>query len=307
MLRKYLLQLIQSSNYSKQHSSPVMDNEFIALVNTRLDSLTKLERRIAAYLLANPTALLVDTSGTIAERAYVSPMTVTRFFKKLGFDSAAAAKDALKQEVYGSELRTIGKRFDDFQRSRADASHDEHYQAAAAATSRACEVSQEPIWREIISLVAHADSVYATGFQTMGYLANGLVQRLGYVRANVHELDGTDGVYAKLLTDPAPKRTLIIIDTFRYGRNGPVLAKAARDRGADVVIFCDELCDWAAPITPYVVALPSEAGFFFRPTTAIYFSLNLLIQDVIDELGDSVREQMKLLSQAQELFGQYMK
>ena len=109
------------------------------------------------------------------------------------------------------------------------------------------------------------DSVYATGFQTMGYLANGLVQRLGYVRANVHELDGTDGVYAKLLTDPAPKRTLIIIDTFRYGRNGPVLAKAARDRGADVVIFCDELCDWAAPITPYVVALPSEAGFFFRP------------------------------------------
>jgi DNA-binding MurR/RpiR family transcriptional regulator len=141
----------------------------------------------------------------------------------------------------------------------------------------------------------------------MGYLANGLVQRLGYVRSNVHELDGTDGVYAQLLTDPAPKKTLIIIDTYRYGRNGPVLARAARERGADVVIFCDELCDWATPITPYVVALPSEAGFFFRPTTAIHFSLSLLTQDVIDELGDSVRAQMRLLSQAQELFGQYMK
>jgi len=284
-----------------------MDNEFIALINSRQDSLTKLERRIAAYLVAQPTALLVDTSGTIAERAHVSPMTVTRFFKKLGFDNAASAKDTLKQELYGNELRTIGKRFDDFQRSRSVANHDEHYQSASAATRRACEVSQEPIWREIVNLVAHADSVYATGFQTMGYLANGLVQRLGYVRANVHELDGTDGVYAKLLTDPAPKRTLIIIDTFRYGRNGPVLAKAARDRSAQVVIFCDELCDWATPITPYVVALPTEEGFFFRPTTAIHFSLNLLIQDVIDELGESVREQMKLLSQAQELFGQYMK
>jgi DNA-binding MurR/RpiR family transcriptional regulator len=284
-----------------------MENEFIALVNDRHDAFTKLERRIAAYLVANPTALLVDTSGTIADRAHVSPMTVTRFFKKLGFDSAAAAKDSLKQELYGSELRTIGNRFDEFQRSRVAANHDEHYQSAAAATRRACEVSKEPIWRDIVSMVAHSDSVYATGFQTMGYLANGLVQRLGYVRANVHELDGTDGVYAKLLTDPAPKRCLIIIDTFRYGRNGPVLAKAARDRGANVVIFCDELCDWAGPITPYVVTLPSESGFFFRPTTAIHFSLNLLIQDVIDELGDSVREQMKLLSQAQELFGQYMK
>lgn len=284
-----------------------MNNEFITLVNDRHDGFTKLERRIAAYLIANPTALLVDTSGTIAERAFVSPMTVTRFFKKLGFESAAAAKEALKNELYGTELRTIGKRFDDFQRSRTTPDHEVHYQSAAAATSRACALSQEPMWRDIVRLVAHADSVYATGFQTMGYLANGLVQRMGYVRANVHELDGTDGVYAKFLTDPAPKRTLIIIDTFRYGRNGPVLAKAARDRGANVVIFCDELCDWAAPITPYVVALPSEEGFFFRPTTAIHFSLNLLIQDVIDELGESVRDQMKLLSQAQELFGQYMK
>lgn len=286
---------------------PSMENEFIALVNDRHEVFTKLERRIAAYFVAHPTALLVDTSGTIADRAHVSPMTVTRFFKKLGFESAAAAKDALKGELYGSELRTIGKRFDEFQRSRAVSDHAAHFQSAAAATSRACEVCQEPFWRDIVSLVAHADSVYATGFQTMGYLANGLVQRLGYVRANVHELDGTDGVYAKLLTDQAPKRTLIIIDTYRYGRNGPVLAKAARDRGADVVIFCDELCDWAASITPYVVALPSEEGFFFRPTTAIHFSLNLLIQDVIDELGESVRDQMKLLSQAQELFGQYMK
>jgi DNA-binding MurR/RpiR family transcriptional regulator len=284
-----------------------MENEFIALVNERHDVFTKLERRIAAYLVANPAALLVDTSGTIADRAHVSPMTVTRFFKKLGFVCAADAKDALKKELYGSESRTIGKRFDEFQRSRDNADHVAHFHSAAAAACRACEVSQEPFWREIVGLVAHADSVYATGFQTMGYLANGLVQRLGYVRANVHELDGADGVYAQLLSDPAPKRILIIIDIFRYGRNGPVLANAARKRGADVVVFCDELCDWAAPITPYVVALPSEDGFFFRPTTAIHFGLNLLIQDVIDVLGDSVREQMKLLSQAQELFGQYMK
>jgi len=307
MLYKYLLEWVYSSNCNKHSQLTDMENEFITLVNDRHDGFTKLERRIAAYLVANPTALLVDTSGTIAERAHVSPMTVTRFFKKMGFESAAAAKEVLKKDHYGSELRTIGKRFDEFQRSRAATDLEAHFQSAAAATSRACEVSLEPVWREIVSMVAQSDSVYCTGFQTMGYLASGLVQRLGYVRANVHELDGADGVYAKLLTDPAPKRTLIIIDIFRYGRNGPVLAKAARERGADVVVFCDELCDWAAPLTPYVVALPSEDGFFFRPTTAIHFSLNLLIQDVIDELGDSVREQMKLLSQAQELFGQYMK
>lgn len=284
-----------------------MNKDLAALITSRHADLTKLERRIAAYLLANPTALAVDTSGTIADHAHVSPMTVTRFFKKIGFENAAAAKDEVKRQLYGTELSAIDNRFEEFRRSRSSLDQDAYFEAAIAAASRACEYRTLPVWRQIVDSVAHADSVYATGFQTMGYLANGLVQRLSYVRANAHELDGSDGVYAKLLTDPAPKRTLIIIDTFRYGRNGPVLARAARERGAEVIIFCDELCDWAAGITPYVVALPSESGFFFRPTTAIHFSLNLLIQDVIDTLGDSVRDQMKRLSDAQELFGQYMK
>jgi DNA-binding MurR/RpiR family transcriptional regulator len=284
-----------------------MDEQFSSLIERHQAGLTRLERRIASYLLANPAAVLVNTSGAIAQLAHVSPMTVTRFFKKIGFESAAAAKDEIKQHLYGNELHAIDTRFDQFRRSRGLLDQDAHFKAAMAATSKAVEYRAQAIWKDIVALVAGANSVYATGFQTMSYLANGLVQRLGYVRPNIHELDGVDGVYAKLLSDPAPKRTLIIIDMYRYGRNGPVLARAARERGADVIIFCDELCDWAADITPYVVALPSDSAFFFRETTAIHFSLSLLVQDVIDELGDSVRDQMKLLSDAQELFGQYLK
>ena len=75
------------------------DPSFIEEIKRRLEgadqpiSLTKLERRIAAYLNANPNALAVENSATIAKRAHVSPMAVTRFVKKMGFDSAAFAKD----------------------------------------------------------------------------------------------------------------------------------------------------------------------------------------------------------------------
>lgn len=287
-----------------------MNDDLSARITHCQPGLTRLERRVAAYLLANPSAVVVDTGATIAERVEVSAMTVTRFFKKIGFEDAAAARQSVKQLLYGGGSSAIGNRFDEFKRSQrtGDAAEDNSpYQAAALAIERACAYRQTARWNEIVGLLTDADSVYAAGFQTMGYLANGLVQRLSYVRANVHEMDGTDGVYAKLLTDPAAKRTLLIIDIFRYGKNGPVLAQAARERGADVVVFCDELCDWAAAITPHVVALPSESGFFFRPTTAIHFILGLLVQDVIDRLGDRVRAQMALLSEAQELFGQYMK
>ncbi len=282
-----------------------MEKDLQTLIAERLPTLTKLERRVAVYLLSNPDAILVETSDAIAKRAFVSPMTVTRFFRKLGFDSAATAKKNAKQNFSSQLPNAIGSRFEHFQRQRTHLGQDEDLKGAVAAIRHASEYRSSPMWAEIVKLVAHSDCVFAIGFQTMSYLAGGLVGRLNYIRANVHQLDGIDGVYAPFFSNPSSKRTLIIIDIFRYGRNGPVLAKVAREQGADVIILCDEHCKWAADITPFVVTLPSEAGFFFRPTMAMHFCMHMLVQDVIDELGEPVKRQLELLSQSQELFGQF--
>src|SRR6218665_2840320 len=73
------------------HDAPFdVAKDFQTLIAQRQSTMPQLEQRLAVYLRSNPDAILVDTSNTIAERAFVSPMTVTRFFRKLGFDSAAA-------------------------------------------------------------------------------------------------------------------------------------------------------------------------------------------------------------------------
>lgn len=268
---------------------------------------TRLEKRIAAYLTANPDALLIYTTTAIAANVGVSPMTVTRFFKKLGFESTAEARLKARRQAYGPDANRIGSRYEQFRKSNSSIDAESLCQVGVAAIRRACDLLNQTMWAKIVECVVQADSVYVSGFQTMSYLAKGLAMRLSYVRPNVHEIDGTDGVYAKILTDPAPKRVLILIDIFRYGRNGPVLAKAAHKRGIDVIVFCDEFCDWAAEITPHVVALPSATTLFFRSDTAIHFSLSLLEQGVIDGYGEKVRRQMDLLSEAQDLFNQYLK
>jgi DNA-binding MurR/RpiR family transcriptional regulator len=289
------------------------DPSFIDEVKRRLDnpddpiSLTKLERRIAAYLSANPNALAVDNSATIAKRAHVSPMTVTRFFKKVGFENAADAKDMAKRQLYDGSPEAVGARFESFRQTPGRQDQNTQFNHAMEAMRKASDLRTQPMWQHIVKSVAHADSVYAAGFQTMRYLANGLVQRLNYIRPNAYELDGVDGTYAQFLTSPSRKKLLIVIDTFRYGRNGPLLARAAKEQGAEVVVFCDDLCDWASAITPHVVALPMEPDLFLWPSTALHFSLNLLVQDVIDEIGDGVTAHLKQLSKAQDTFGQYAK
>lgn len=283
-----------------------MPQDFRNLLTTRLPLLTKLEQRVAKYLLAHPDAILADTSGAIASQAFVSPMTVTRLFRKLGYENAAAARKQVARQIAGHVPAAIDSRFDQFQRHRSQIEKEGDVRHALGYIQRAAEVRNTPLWAQIVQLTAHADSVFATGFQSMAYLATGLVGRLGYIRPNVHELTGADGVYAPLFADTSPRRLLIVIDTFRYGRNGPVLCRMARDKGADVVVFCDEHGGWAREITPYVVSLPSESGFFFRSTIAIHFCLHMLVQDVIDTLGEPVRQQLERMSEAQALFGQYL-
>ncbi|MDR3518811.1 MAG: MurR/RpiR family transcriptional regulator [Azospirillaceae bacterium] len=268
---------------------------------------TRLEKRIAAYLQGRPEAVLVETSAEIAEKLDVSPMTVTRFFKKLGFENSAAAKAQTKHQLYGPAASRIGHRFENFSATRNQDDADADLEVATGAIRQALELRATALWKEIVDRVATADSVHAIGFQTMRYLADGLCLRLGYIRANVHLLDGSDGVYARLLTDPAPRRVLIIIDTFRYAAHGPVLARAARQRGIDVIVLCDEFCEWAPAITPWVLVFSAESRFFVGMPTGIHFALNLLVQDLIAGLGDKARAQIELLSGAQELFGQFLR
>jgi DNA-binding MurR/RpiR family transcriptional regulator len=289
------------------------DPSFLVELKRRLASadnpvnLTKLERRIAAYLNANPHAIAIDNGATLAKRAHVSPMTVTRFFKKIGFENAADAKDMAKRQLYEASPEAVGVRFESFRRSPDRHDQDTQLAHATEAMRKAVELRSQPLWKHIVQSVAQADSVYAAGFQTMRYLAVGLIQRLNYIRPNAFELDGIDGTYAQLLTNPRPGKLLIIIDTFRYGRNGPRLAQTAQEQGTEVIVFCDELCDWAHQITPNVVALPMEPDIFLWPSTALHFSLNLLVQDVLDDIGDEVTAHLKQLSKAQDTFGHYAK
>lgn len=269
-------------------------------------SLTKLEQRIANYILTRPEAVAIESSAEIAKTLNVSPMTVSRFFKKLGYESSSEAKSQIKVELYGPSTSRIGHRFDDFSTARTsrDPRSDQH--VALAGINHALKHRETMRWKEVVRTVAESDGVFAVGLQTMHYLAAGLAMRLRYVRNNVVALDGSDGVYGEFFSSDAATKALIIIDTFRYGANGPRLARAATARGAEVIVFCDEFCEWANEFTDKVIVFPSESYYFLGLPVGINFALNLLIQDVIGALGGRARAHIERLSVSQDLFSNFI-
>ncbi|SLN38523.1 Helix-turn-helix domain, rpiR family [Roseovarius albus] len=277
--------------------------EAIAQAESRL---TQKEKRISAYFLARPEAILIETNADIARKLDISPMTLTRFYRKLGFNDSADARSKTIQDTYGPDNYRVDQRFEtSFSRPQSEDSQ-VGLELSHASIEAAFSIRDSELWGDVVERVAHSDAVHVTGFQTMYYLADGFSRRLSYLRDRVHLVDGIDGVYAGLLPAPDEKVTLIMMDVFRYGAHGPVLAKLARERGMEVIIFADEFCDWANGITPYVLRYPAETHFFLAMPQGISTGLNLLLQDVSGKLGKRAKQRVQKLAEAQDHFGLFL-
>lgn len=267
---------------------------------------TQKEKRIAAYFQARPGAIIVEKNAEIAKKLGLSPMTVTRFFRKLGFNDTADARNQVIRAAYPAGSSRIDRRFDDTFEKRASADENRDLDLSLASVEAAFRFRDMPVWSDIVDLLVTSNALHITGFQTMYYLADGFARRLSYLRDRVHLVDGVDGVYAGLLPEPGEKVTLIIMDVFRYGAHGPELAKLARKRGIEVVVLADEFCDWATGITPHVMRFPAETHFFLAMPQGMTAGLNLLMQDVSTALGDAAGQRVKKLSEAQDYFGLFL-
>jgi len=276
-------------------------------INDQMSNFTKTERLLANFLTVNPARLLLETNSSLAKQAEVSPMTVSRLVQKIGFKNMADAKRFLKAHSYGPKGSDFDVRFERAHEARKTEHGDrEAIEADSHGIHTAYATRRTPTWNKVVTLLTEADSIYITGFQTTDYLARGMAMFLLYARPNVHHLSGVDGIYANALTDPAKKKTLIILDVFRYGKNAPALANFAKEKGLDVVVICDEFCDWAIKATEYYLPVTPNTRFFFNSMGSLHVVMNLLVHDVIDALGERVKPQMNAVWRAQDDFGQYL-
>ncbi len=269
-------------------------------------SFTKLEQRVATYLIGRPEALALETSAEIAQKLDVSPMTVSRFFKKLGYERASELRNRARQEMTGPRSARIGDRYQSFVRSQASQGVGTDRQIAELGIETALNLRASPRWQKAVRCLAEAEFVAIVGFQLYQYLASGLAMRLNYVRPGVSMVPGTDGVYTEIFVRGEGRKCLLIIDMFRYASDGPALAEHARDSGYEVILMCDEFCDWGNRFADHVFTFPNEGRFFLPMPVGLQFGLNLLYQDVVCALGDGATEQVEKMSRYQEVFGAFL-
>lgn len=270
--------------------------------------LSKSERALANFLLTNPDCLMVESAASLAAKVGVSAMTVSRFIRKIGFNDYSEAKSAVKSTIFGAELPDVGGIEQRYQRYGGRGASEkwaaESFEAEIAAIRQVYELRGSDSWQRCVELMTSTEGLYLASFQIIRHIAIGFAAQLEYARPRVCYLDGLDGAYGQLFTDPAANKTLIIIDTYPYSIQAKKLAALAIEAGIGLIVICDECCHWAREVSDNVLSVSTNTGLVFRSKGAMSILTNLLSHDVIRALGESAAKHMAVVEQAGASFGQ---
>lgn len=266
------------------------------LIQKRLTKLSTAEQLVATHLATHPEQIPFETADSLGKRLSISAMTVGRTLRALGYKGLADLRAEMCSEVSdaapwggraGSKSAPVLKSAD---RTRALKAEIEAIEAVHGLTAT-------PTWQEAVTLIAGADKVFVAGFQTERGLAIAFADHLSYVRPGVQYLSVENRAFADLRTEAGADSCLVMIECRRYSRWFRLLGEKASTLGVPLVMATDVYCSWASTLTPCVLQARTDSGRFWDNPAPIASLLSLLIEDVIECLGDSVHSQLDAASE----------
>lgn len=271
-------------------------------------NLTKSEKTLANFILTKPNLLMLDTAASLAAKSGVSTMTVSRFTRKIGYKNYCEARQSAQLHAFGPssvEANSLLDRYQQHGRSPLNNKLTDNLALEMDAISQLYEFRNSAQWQTWITTLASTEAVYIASFQLVRHTAMSLASQLEFVRPQVRYLDGLSGSYSSLFTHPSSNKLLIVFDTYPYNTQAKKLAKKAVTESINLLVICDEFCHWARDLTDNVLSVTTNTGLVFRSKGAMNILNNLLVDDVIIELGDDAMAHMQKVTELSSQFADY--
>ena len=266
---------------------------------------TKSDILISNYIERNLAELPFETAKSIAERVGVSQMTVGRYLRRLGYDGL----EELKQEMRNGSSRTAWQVKGKFDRLQADIRQGrllaELIQQQIDDLGQIYELTVSKEWRQAVKALVEAEEVYVAAYQNVRGLAQYFAAQISYARPKVQFVDGLNGTYAELLDGSGDNRCLFLFDVRRFAYKARPLAEEARRAGVTVILLSDDACTWAKEVSDIPIIMPGARGPLWDGAATPAALLDLMLANLIVELGDTVNARVDRLTRLQDIFGDF--
>ena len=269
------------------------DSRVGEVVRLRLDSLSPAERRLARVLLASYPIAGLESVARFAERAGVSPPTVTRFITKLGFSGYPEFQENLRHEVQARLSSPLNRYREEPKR---DSAVNDSLAVSAHNLKATLDLLSDRDVKEAVELLADVRRrVMILGGRVSATLARYLAGQLHLLRPGIGLVDTERSAPAQQLIDMRKTDVLVVFDYRRYQPDTIECARVAAARGCDVILFTDP---WLSPASAFarqvLVTSVQTAGPFDSLVSAMAV-VEAVIAAVLRQLGPRAQQRMQSL------------
>ncbi|MEM1161994.1 MAG: MurR/RpiR family transcriptional regulator [Pseudomonadota bacterium] len=267
-------------------------------------SLTQTERKLAAALLSDYPYAGLAPIQELAERADVSPPSISRFVVKVGLSGYAEMQRHLLTELRHGTLSPV-------QIHEASGTIESGYlgeflSRTAAQVKSAATAITEAQFDRICALVGDRKrGLYLIGGRVSDNLARHLAFHMGQARPGVVHLPRDPETWPEYLLRMRPGDVFLAFDFRRYEAQLTTLARrAATDRRAQVVVVTDK---WLSPINrtaAEVLAVPIETGTIWDSYAAAMAVTEAIAARVANEDWENVRARIEAWDATRDVNGE---
>ncbi len=266
------------------------------VINAHFSVLTRAEKQLAATLLDNYPVSGLGSITTVAENAGVSTPTVARMVQKLGFRGFPDFQQRLHQELEATISNPISKH--DRWAANAPGAHILNRFADTTINNLRASLAQLETAEFDGAAAMIADrkrNIYLVGGRITGALADYFFTHLQVIRSGVTRIAANSSSWPHYVLDMRKGDVLILFDIRRYEQEMETLARIARDRGVEIILFTDQ---WGSPVAKSarrVFRIQIEAPSAWDSSVIILFAVEALIEAVQSSIWDETRDRMKTL------------
>ncbi|MFZ5790179.1 MAG: MurR/RpiR family transcriptional regulator [Pseudomonadota bacterium] len=260
---------------------------------------TQSEIVLARYFQTHLEDLPFETAASVARKVGVSAVTVGRFLRRLGYRKLAELTLDLRDKRPSSAWQLKAS-----PRGNGAGIRDRQLKAHIENLTRIFDHTSRPAWSEAVRLIAQAPQVFVASFQNLRGIGLYFAAQLDYARPGTRFLDGQDGTFVDLFDTAGKRSCLVIVDSRRYARKSGPLVERAKAAGIKVVAITDIYCPWADRADVALID-PGEGEVFWDSAVSTVALLELLLEGVIERLGERVPVRIKQMTELQDQFGDF--
>jgi DNA-binding MurR/RpiR family transcriptional regulator len=266
------------------------------VVRQKLDSLSPAERRLARVLLASYPIAGLESVARFAERAGVSPPTVTRFITKLGFRGYPEFQESLRHEVQARLSSPLARYRDEPERTGTDWMLSDSLEAATDNLKSTLALLSHRDVNEAVGVLADVRRrVMVLGGRVTAPLARYLAGQLHLLRPGIGLVDAERSAPAQQLIDMRKTDVLIVFDYRRYQPDTIEAARVAASRGCNVILFTDPWLSPASAFSRQVLVTSVDTVGPFDSLVGATAVIEALIAAVLRRLGARAESRMQSL------------